>query len=183
TLLQQSSLKLRKNDYPFMLGKVVHDQTFSYALPKARHLLFYRGKNDEAAHLTDNLIISMLMNHTSHDLKFKFVTSNDMYDDYKRLNYLFSEHDTIKSTDALDDILQEVNYRSNQFRRAHVRNISSFNQRVNHANKKSVIVVVIDDFSELIQSNNHEAINAVVQILKKGKPLGIHLLIRHGDPA
>src|SRR5699024_2448879 len=75
------------------------------------------------------------------------------------------------------------NSRSNQFRRAHVRNISSFNQRVSHANKKSVIVVVIDDFSELIQSNNHEAVNAVVQILKKGKPLRIHLLIRHGDPA
>ena len=183
TLFQKSSLKLRKNDYKFMLGKIVDDQIFSYELPKAGHLLVYGGKNDEAAHLIDNFIISMLMNHTSHDLKFKFVTSNDMYDDYKRLNYLFSEHDTIKSTDALDDILQEVNSRSNQFRRAHVRNISSFNQRVNHANKKSVIVVVIDDFSELIQSNNHEAINAVVQILKKGKPLGIHLLIRHGDPA
>lgn len=183
TLFQKSSLKLRKNDYKFMLGKIVDDQIFSYELPKAGHLLVYGGKNDEAAHLIDNFIISMLMNHTSHDLKFKFVTSNDMYDDYKLLNYLFSEHDTIKSTDALDDILQEVNSRSNQFRRAHVRNISSFNQRVNHANKKSVIVVVIDDFSELIQSNNHEAINAVVQILKKGKPLGIHLLIRHGDPA
>ncbi|WP_052255898.1 DNA translocase FtsK [Salinicoccus sp. YB14-2] len=183
TLFQKSSLKLRKNDYKFMLGKIVDDQIFSYELPKAGHLLVYGGKNDEAAHLIDNFIISMLMNHTSHDLKFKFVTSNDMYDGYKRLNYLFSEHDTIKSTDALDDILQEVNSRSNQFRRAHVRNISSFNQRVNHANKKSVIVVVIDDFSELIQSNNHEAINAVVQILKKGKPLGIHLLIRHGDPA
>lgn len=183
TLFQKSSLKLRKNDYKFMLGKIVDDQIFSYELPKAGHLLVYGGKNDEAAHLIDNFIISMLMNHTSHDLKFKFVTSNDMYDEYKRLNYLFSEHDTIKSTDALDDILQEVNSRSNQFRRAHVRNISSFNQRVNHANKKSVIVVVIDDFSELIQSNNHEAINAVVQILKKGKPLGIHLLIRHGDPA
>ena len=183
TLFQKSSLKLRKNDYKFMLGKIVDDQIFSYELPKAGHLLVYGGKNDEAAHLIDNFIISMLMNHTSHDLKFKFVTSNDMYDDYKRLNYLFSEHDTIKSTDALDDILQEVNSRSNQFRRAHVRNISSFNQSVNHANKKSVIVVVIDDFSELIQSNNHEAINAVVQILKKGKPSGSHLLIRNGDPA
>lgn len=183
TLFQKSSLKLRKNDYKFILGKIVDDQIFSYELPKAGHLLVYGGKNDEAAHLIDNFIISMLMNHTSHDLKLKFVTSNDMYDDYKQLNYLFSEHDTIKSTDALEDILQEVNSRSNQFRRAHVRNISSFNQRVSHANKKSVIVVVIDDFSELIQSNNHEAVNAVVQILKKGKPLGIHLLIRHGDPA
>lgn len=183
TLFQKSSLKLRKNDYKFIFGKIVDDQIFSYELPKAGHLLVYGGKNDEAAHLIDNFIISMLMNHTSHDLKFKFVTSNDKYDDYKRLNYLFSEHETIKSTDALDDILQEVNSRSNQFRRAHVRNISSFNQRVSHANKKSVIVVVIDDFSELIQSNNHEAISAVVQILKKGKPLGIHLLIRHGDPA
>lgn len=183
TLFQKSSLKLRKNDYKFILGKIVDDQIFSYELPKAGHLLVYGGDNDEAAHLIDNFIISMLMNHTSHDLKFKFVTSNDVYRDYKQLNYLFSEHDTIRSQKAFDDILQEVNSRSNQFRRAHVRNISSFNQRVSHANKKSVIVVVIDDFSDLIQSNNHEAVNAVVQILKKGKPLGIHLMIRHGDPA
>lgn len=183
TLFQKSSLKLRKNDYKFILGKIVDDQIFSYELLKAGHLLVYGGQDEEAAHLIDNFIISMMMNHTSHDLKFKFIASNDLYDDYKRLNYLFSGHDTIKSNDALNDILQEVNSRSNQFRRAHVRNISSFNQRVSHANKKSVIVVVIDDFSELLQSNNQEAINAVVQILKKGKPLGIHLLIRHGDPA
>lgn len=183
TLFQKSSLKLRKNDYKFMLGKIVDDQIFSYELPKAGHLIVYSGNDDEAVHLIDNFIISLLMNHTAHDLKFKFVTSTDKYDDYKGLNYLFSEHESIRTPDALDDILQEVNSRSNQFRRAHVRNISSFNQRVSHANKKSVIVVVIDDFSELIQSNNHEAVNAVVQILKKGKPLGIHLLIRHGDPA
>src|SRR5699024_9096112 len=41
TLFQKSSLKLRKNDYKFMLGKIVDDQIFSYELPKAGHLIVY----------------------------------------------------------------------------------------------------------------------------------------------
>lgn len=42
-------------------------------------------------------------------------------------------------------------------------------------------MVVVDDFSDLVQSTNTAAMNIIIQILKVGKPLGIHLVIRHGS--
>ncbi|SOC39289.1 DNA translocase FtsK [Salinicoccus kekensis] len=181
TLFQKSSLKLRKNDYKFTLGKIADDQIFSFELLKAGHLLVHGGEDSEAEHLIDNMIMSLLMNHTPHDLKFVFALSGEGYEDYKGLPHLFSDFQSLKSEDCLNDVMQELSSRQNQFRRAHVRNISSFNQRVSHANKKSVILVVIDDFSDLVQSTNTAAMNIIIQILKVGKPLGIHLVIRHGS--
>src|SRR5699024_4208702 len=72
-----------------------------------------------------------------------------------------------------------LNDRHNQFRRAHVRNLNSFNQRVSYESRKSVIAVVIDDLSELFESNNPDVVRTIVQVLKKGRPLGIHLIMKH----
>lgn len=181
TLFQKSSLKLRKNDYKFTIGKISDDQIFSFELLKAGHLLVHGGEDAEAEHLIDNMIMSLLMNHTPHDLKFVFALSGKGYEDYEGLPHLFSSFQSLRSEDCLNDVMQELSSRQNQFRRAHVRNISSFNQRVSHANKKSVIMVVVDDFSDLVQSTNTAAMNIIIQILKVGKPLGIHLVIRHGS--
>ncbi len=181
TLFQKSSLKLRKNDYKFTLGKISDDQIFSFELLKAGHLLVHGGADSEAEHLIDNMIMSLLMNHTPHDLKFVFAESRGSFSDYKGLPHLFSDFQSLRSGECLSDVMQELNSRQNQFRRAHVRNISSFNQRVSHANKKSVLVVVVDDFSDLVQSENTATMNIIIQILKVGKPLGIHLVIRHSD--
>ena len=181
TLFQKSSLKLRKDDYKFTLGKIVDDQIFSFELLKAGHLMVHGGGDGEAEHLIDNLLMSLLMNHTPHDLKFTFALSRGSFSDYEDLPHLFSEFQSLESGACLSDVMQELSSRQNQFRRAHVRNISSFNQRVSHANKKSVMVVVVDDFSDLVQSSNAATMNIIIQILKVGKPLGIHLVIRHGD--
>lgn len=181
TLFQKSSLKLRKNDYKFTLGKIADDQIFSFELLKAGHLLIHGGEDAEAEHLIDNMIISLLMNHTAHDLKLVFALSREGYSDYSGLPHLFSDFQSLRSEDCLNDVMQELSSRQNQFRRAHVRNIASFNQRVSHANKKSVIMVVVDDFSDLVQSTNTTTMNIIIQILKVGKPLGIHLVIRHSN--
>lgn len=42
-------------------------------------------------------------------------------------------------------------------------------------------MVVVDDFSDLVQSTNTATMNIIIQILKVGKPLGIHLVIRHSN--
>ncbi|GAA3723882.1 hypothetical protein GCM10022378_12430 [Salinicoccus jeotgali] len=179
TLFTSSSLRLRKNDYKFVMGKTVDDQIFSFLLPKAGHILLYGGNEAETSSVIDNILVSLLMNHSPDEFRIHVASDKAHYDAYKDLPHMFSTPKSIGDKTVLEDALNELNDRHNQFRRANVRNLSSYNQRVSNDAKKSVIVVVIDDLSDLFEYNNPEAIRAIVQLLKKGKPLGMHLILNH----
>lgn len=179
TLFDRSSLKLRRNDYKYVIGKTVDDQIFSYELSKSGHILVYGGEDSDAKNVVEQILVSMFMNHTPHEFKVFFaVSDSEKYKEYADMPYLFNESKKLNEKDVLKTVYEELIERQNQFRRAHVRNINSFNQRVGHDAKKSVLTVVIDDFAMLRPEENPEAVKMMGQILKKGKPLGIHLIIR-----
>ncbi|MCC4721491.1 DNA translocase FtsK [Salinicoccus sp. RF5] len=179
TLFSSSSLKLRKNDFKFVVGKTVDDQIFSFPLKKAGQILVYGGAEEYSSAVVDNILFSLMMNHNPRELQIMIASDKAHYREYEGLPHMFSASRSITDKHVLKDILEELNNRHNQFRRAHVRNLDSFNQRVGNDSKKSVIVVVIDDLADLFEHNNPEAIRAIVQILKKGKPLGVHLIMNH----
>src|SRR5699024_2466705 len=81
--------------------------------------------------------------------------------------------------DVLCALYKELNVRHNQSRRGHVRNFNSFNQRVYYDSRNGMIAVVVDDRSERLYSNHPAVVRTIVQVLKKGKPLGIHLIMKH----
>ncbi len=181
-VFSSSSLKLRKNDFKFVVGKTVDDKIFSYELQKAGHMLIY-GKNEiDSSNIIDNVLISLMMNHNPNELRVLIASDKTHYEDYKDLPHLFQPQKSIMDPDVLSGLFKELNDRHNQFRRAHVRNLTSYNQRVNYESRKSVITVVIDDLSQLFENNNPDAVRTIVQILKKGKPLGIHLIMKHTRP-
>lgn len=182
TVFSSSSLKLRKKDYKFVIGKTVDDKIFSYDLQKTGHILFYGDNEVDSANAIDNILVSIMMNHNPNEFRIMFASGKPQYDDYKGVPHLFAAPKSILEPDVLSDLLKELNDRHNQFRRAHVRNIASYNQRVNYESKKSVIAVVVDDLSTLFANNNPDAVKTIIQVLKKGKPLGIHLIMKHTRP-
>ncbi|AKG74305.1 DNA translocase FtsK [Salinicoccus halodurans] len=181
-VFSSSSLKLRKNDFKFIIGKTVDDKIFSYELQKAGHMLIYGNNEIDSSNIIDNLLISLMMNHNPNEFRILIASDKPHYDDYKDLPHLFQSQKSIMDPDVLSGLFKELNDRHNQFRRAHVRNLESYNQRVNYESRKSVIAVVIDDLSQLFEDNNPDAVRTIVQILKKGKPLGIHLIMKHTRP-
>ncbi|MCK1977357.1 hypothetical protein LNK15_09850 [Jeotgalicoccus huakuii] len=176
TLFESSSLKLRKNDLKFAVGKTVDDKIFSYELSKAGHILIYGNQPNYDVHPIDNIMLSLLMNHNPHDLNTSVVAESDDYDDYLDVPHAFGSKISPSHPDALLEILTELNERNVQFRRAHVRNIQSYNNRVKYESQKSTMVVIIDDLETLINNENADVPRALVQILRQGKPLGIHVL-------
>ncbi|GAB3061439.1 DNA translocase FtsK [Salinicoccus sesuvii] len=179
TLFKSSSLGSRKNDFKFVIGKTVDDQIFSFPLQKAGHMLIYGGEEIHSTSVIDNVLVSLMMNHSPRELEIMVASDKDDHIAYGSLPYAFNEPRSLKDKDVLSDVLEELNDRHNQFRRAHVRNLDSYNKRVKTDARKSMIIVVIDDLAELFEHNNPEAIRSIVQILKKGKPLGMHLVMNH----
>ncbi|MCG1009377.1 DNA translocase FtsK [Salinicoccus sp. ID82-1] len=179
TLFASSSLSTRKNDYKFVVGKTVDDQIFSFPLQKAGHILIYGGEAVDSTSVIDNILVSLMMNHGPRELEIMVASDKESHRAYGSLPYAFREPVSLTEKHVLTDALEELNDRHNQFRRAHVRNLDSYNKRVRNDAKKSVVVIVIDDLSELFEHNNPEAIRSIVQLLKKGKPLGMHLIMNH----
>ncbi len=181
TLFNASSLRMRKSDFKVVLGKTLEDRAFSFPLTKAGHVLVYGGRDDSVKMIIDNTIMSLFMNQTPYELKLHFIASKGTYKRYLDLPYAYEEQKDITSDDAFDSILSELIERQNQFRRAQVRNITSFNQRVGAQFRKSIILVVIDDLHTILKDKNTYAYNALLQLLTKGKSLGIHLIVRQSD--
>lgn len=181
-VFSSSSLKLRKNDFKFVIGKTVDDKIFSYELQKAGHTLIYGNNEVDSSNIIDNVLISLMMNHNPNEFRILIASDKPYYDDYKGLPHLFQPQKSIMDPDVLSGLFKELNHRHNQFRRAHVKNLNSYNQRVSYESRKSVIAVVIDDLSQLFENNNPDAVRTIVQVLKKGKPLGIHLIMKHTRP-
>lgn len=179
TLFEASSLKLRKSDYKFVIGKTVDDKIFSYELSKAGHVLIYGNQPNYDTNVIDNILLSLLMNHNPNDLKVAIAADNDNYDDYLDIPHSFSSRVSPGDPEALKIFMHELNERSVQFRRAHVRNIQSYNSRVKFESRKATLVIIIDDLSALLQNKNPEAVRSLIQILKQGKPLGMHVIANY----
>lgn len=179
TLFEASSLKLRKSDYKFVIGKTVDDKIFSYELSKAGHVLIYGNQPNYDTNVIDNILLSLLMNHNPNDLKVAIAADNDNYDDYLDIPHSFSSRVSPGDLEALKIFMHELNERSVQFRRAHVRNIQSYNSRVKFESRKATLVIIIDDLSALLQNKNPEAVRSLIQILKQGKPLGMHVIANY----
>lgn len=176
TLFEASSLKLRKPDYKFAVGKTVDDKIFSYELSKAGHILIYGNQPNYDTNVIDNIMLSLLMNHSAHELKVAVAAADDTYDDYLDVPHSFGRRMAPDDPETMKIFLTELNERSVQFRRAHVRNIQSYNSRVKFESKKATLVIIIDDLAAIIENKNPEPLRSLVQILKQGKPLGIHVI-------
>mgnify|MGYP001942098098 FL=1 len=176
TLFEASSLKLRKPDYKFAVGKTVDDKIFSYELSKAGHILIYGNQPNYDTNVIDNIMLSLLMNQSAHELKVAVAAADDTYDDYLDVPHSFGRRMAPDDPETMKIFLTELNERSVQFRRAHVRNIQSYNSRVKFESKKATLVIIIDDLAAIIENKNPEPLRGLVQILKQGKPLGIHVI-------
>jgi DNA segregation ATPase FtsK/SpoIIIE, S-DNA-T family len=176
TLFEASSLKLRKPDYKFAVGKTVDDKIFSYELSKAGHILIYGNQPNYDTNVIDNIMLSLLMNQSAHELKVAVAAADDTYDDYLDVPHSFGRRMAPDDPETMKIFLTELNERSVQFRRAHVRNIQSYNSRVKFESKKATLVIIIDDLAAIIENKNPEPLRGLVHILKQGKPLGIHVI-------
>src|SRR5699024_11782220 len=99
--------------------------------------------------------------------EFRILIASDKnhYEDYKSLPHLFQPKKSVMDPDVLSGLFKELNDRHNQFRRAHVRNLNSFNQRVSYESRKSVIA----DRKSTRLNSSHVSISYAVFCLKKKK--------------
>lgn len=199
-----ASKKFQENDYelPVALGKTISNETFTFDLAKMPHLLV-AGATGQGKSVGINAIITSLL-YRKHPAELKFV----MIDPKKVELTLYSKlekHFMAKLPDFEDPIITDTQHvililhslsaemddRYNLLKKAGVRNIKEYNDKFvkRHLNPENghrfmpYIVLVIDEFADLIMTAGKEIEIPLTRIAQLARAVGIHMIIATQRPS
>jgi DNA segregation ATPase FtsK/SpoIIIE, S-DNA-T family len=199
-----SSEKFNSNQYdlPFAIGKTISNEEFVADLTKMPHILM-AGATGQGKSVGLNAIITSLL-YKKHPSELKFV----MVDPKKVELTLFSKierhylaklpdseeaiiTDTRKVVRTLNSLNIEMDNRYDLLKDAQVRNIKEYNtkfiaRKLNPLNGHKFmpyIVVVIDEFADLILTAGKEVEHPITRLAQLARAIGIHLVIATQRPS
>ncbi|MDR1343788.1 MAG: DNA translocase FtsK [Tannerellaceae bacterium] len=198
------SRKFQECNYelPVALGKTITNEIFMFDLCKMPHLLI-AGATGQGKSVGLNAIITSLL-YKKHPSELKFVLIDpkmvefSFYADLER-HYLAKLADTDKPiiTDftkviqTLNSLCKEMDDRYDLLMKAHTRNIKEYNdkfikRRLNpYKGHKYMpyIIVIIDEFGDLIMTAGKEIELPIARIAQKARAVGIHMIIATQRPS
>jgi S-DNA-T family DNA segregation ATPase FtsK/SpoIIIE len=199
-----ASEKFNNNHYdlPFAIGKTISNEEFIADLTKMPHILM-AGATGQGKSVGLNAIITSLL-YKKHPSELKFV----MVDPKKVELTLFSKierhylaklpdseeaiiTDTRKVVRTLNSLNIEMDSRYDLLKDAQVRNIKEYNikfiaRKLNPLNGHKFmpyIVVVIDEFADLILTAGKEVEHPITRLAQLARAIGIHLVIATQRPS
>lgn len=191
-----------KYDLPVVLGKTITNEIFMFDLCKMPHLLV-AGATGQGKSVGLNAVITSLL-YRKHPSELKFVLVDPkmvefgIYAELER-HYLAKLPDADKAviTDCtkvimtLNSLCKEMDDRYELLMKAHVRNIKEYNGKFvsRHLNPEKghkfmpFIVVIIDEFGDLIMQAGKEIETPIARIAQKARAVGIHMIIATQRPS
>ena len=198
-----SSKRYQECDYelPVALGKTITNEVFIFDLTKMPHLLV-AGATGQGKSVGLNAIITSLL-YKKHPSEMKMVLIDPKMVEFSL--YSAIEHhylaklseeekpiivDVTKVTQTLNSLTKEMDDRYELLMKAHVRTIKEYNEkfksrRLNPNNGHRFmpyIVVIIDEFGDLIMTAGKEIEMPIARIAQKARAVGIHMIIATQRP-
>jgi S-DNA-T family DNA segregation ATPase FtsK/SpoIIIE len=194
---QESSFEL-----PIALGKTISNETFMVDLTKMPHILV-AGATGQGKSVGLNAIVTSLL-YKKHPSQLKFVLIDpkkvelNLYSSLEKhfLAKMPDEEDAIitdiqKVKNTLNSVNIEMDTRYDLLKKAHVRNIIEYNtkfiaRRLNPEKGHRFlpyIVVIIDEFADLIMTAGKEVELPIARIAQLARAVGIHMVIATQRPS
>ena len=201
-VVQSDKFKNAKMDLPLALGKTISNEVFVADLAKMPHLLI-AGATGQGKSVGINTIISSLL-YKKHPSQVKLVLIDPKKVElfpYGKINkhflaYLPNEDEPIvtetsKVIYTLNSLCIEMDERYDLLKKARARNIKEYNtkftaRKLNPQNGHKFmpfIVLVIDEFADLIMTAGKEVELPIARIAQLARAVGIHLIIATQRPS
>lgn len=200
SVLNSPQFKETQMELPLALGETFGREVFMVDLSKAPHLLIAGSVGQNGSLGLDVIIFSLLYKKHPNELKFVLIDLNKVeLNLYSRIANKFmaavpDEEPIVtnvkKAMLTLNSLSQVMNDRYKLFVKAGVCNIKEYNKMyVNHKLRLvdgheflPYIVVIINEFSDLIFTYGKEAEDLIASIAKKASAVGIHMVITTHHP-
>ncbi|PJA06747.1 MAG: cell division protein FtsK [Flavobacteriales bacterium CG_4_10_14_0_2_um_filter_32_8] len=190
-----------KMELPIVLGKTITNETYVFDLTKMPHLLM-AGATGQGKSVGLNAILTSLL-YKKHPSQLKFVLVDPKKVELTLYNKI-ERHFLAKLPDAKDAIITdrdkvittlnslciEMDQRYELLQSAGVRNIVEYNskfiaRKLNPENGHKFlpyIVLVIDEFADLIMTAGKEVETPIARLAQLARAIGIHLIIATQRP-
>ncbi len=189
-------------DLPVVMGKTITNETYTFDLTKMPHLLVAGATGQGKSVGLNAILISIL--YKKHPAQVKFVLVDPkkveltLYNKIERhfLAKLPGEEDAIitdtsKVVNTLNSLCIEMDERYELLKMAKVRTIKEYNvkfiaRKLNPENGHRYlpyIVVLIDEFADLIMTAGKEVEQPIARIAQLARAIGIHLIVATQRPS
>lgn len=199
-----ASKKFQESKYalPVALGRTISNDTYTFDLTKMPHLLV-AGATGQGKSVGLNAIITSLL-YKKHPSQLKFVMVDpkkvelSIYSVIEKhfLAKLPNEEEAIitetsKVVNTLNSLCIEMDTRYDLLKNAQVRNIKEYNEKFikrqlnpNNGHKYlPYIVVIVDEFADLIMTAGKEVETPIARIAQLARAVGIHMIIATQRPS
>lgn len=189
-------------ELPVALGKTISNEIFITDLAKMPHLLMAGATGQGKSVGLNAILVSLLYKRHPSELKFVLV-------DPKKVELSLFKHierhflaklpgtddaiitDTMKVVDSMNSLCIEMDKRYDLLKDAQVRNLMEYNakfrkRKLNPNNGHRFlpyIVVVIDEFADLIMTAGKEIETPIARLAQLARAVGIHLIVATQRPS
>jgi len=188
-------------DLPVALGKTITNEVFIFDLTKMPHLLV-AGATGQGKSVGLNAIITSLL-YKKHPSEMKMVLIDPKMVEFNIYSTIEKHYlaklpdeekaiitDVTKVTQTLNSLTKEMDDRYELLMKAHVRTVKEYNEKFikRRLNPNTghrympYIVVVIDEFGDLIMTAGKEIEMPIARIAQKARAVGMHMVIATQRP-
>lgn len=190
-LLESKEFQNCKDPLPVVIGKDISGEIVVKSLAKMVHLLVAGSTGSGKSVFVHNMILSLIFKYSPDDLRFMLIDPKKVeFNIYNGLPHLMTPEVVLgaeKALNALKWCVREMDRRYDLMSKAGYNNIEPYNKSdvVKHGQleKLPYIVIVIDEFAEVMVANKKEAEVCVQRITQLARACGMHLIIATQRPS
>ena len=201
SILNSKKFQETKMDLPIALGKTITNEVFMVDLAKIPHLLVAGATGQGKSVGLNAIITSLLYKKHPNELKLVLIDPKKVeFSVYSRIANHFMAAvsdeeepiitDVTKVVRTLNSLCVLMDTRYDLLKKAGARNIKEYNQKyINHKLRLTdgheympYIVVIIDEFGDLIMTAGKEVELPIARIAQLARAVGIHMIIATQRP-
>ena len=197
-ILEDKVFKRAEAKLVMVLGKTISGEPYVADLTKMPHLLVAGATGTGKSVCLNSLICSILFKATPAEVRFLMVDPKvvelTIYDDIPHLLVPVITEPK-KASEALKWMVAEMEARYQKLAKLGVRNLSDYNDRLERVNADaeqdgvepekpmSYIVVVIDEFADLMLTAPADVETSLMSLAQKSRAVGIHIILATQRPS
>lgn len=173
-------------ELPCAFGKTVAGDVFIRDLAQMPHLLIAGATGQGKSVGLNMILMSLLTKKSPEEMRLVLIDPKRVeFGNYSNLEYTYlacpvitDAEETLGKLNALCMIMEE---RYSLLSEANVRNIIEYNAKAKE--KLPYVVVVIDEYGDLILSGGRQVEKAICRLAQKARAVGIHMIISTQRPS
>ena len=174
----------KKGELPLVLGKDISGETVVSDLTSMPHILIAGATGSGKSVCVNSLIMSLISQKSPEQVRLLMIDPKMVeLKIYNGIPHLLTEvvTDPRDAAKALRWVIFEMENRYRQLDENYARNISSYNRKMSEP--LPYIVIIVDEFANLMAISQKEVEDAVVQIAAMSRAVGIHLIMATQRPS